>query len=466
VLQRSRAATKDNDNVYFQALPAAAALPIVESKILVKVTPFEDAPIGADPFSYLIPAAVAEAAAACRQKLHDLINVRAQSAGEATAAVKQALASMELPSCIDAVDSSPQNSVPVELSRALAAARAKGGLTHLNERWRSLQDLSTHVNGVVGEVRATLSRESSEDQTYRDRFGQRWSRSRSDDITVGFIKDLSTVEQYLAQAASANQTIENELRTNESYLRLLAMDVAAVEARIPRATAAAKLPEVAAVRNTLFELSDLVERREALIGMLQASVGEFSFLPICSQLESAGKNADHIFKDFLATPHVAPMMAPFSAAQIAAMLSELNQSSETSQPPLLAALRERHAAFVAAQRNGESASGAARLAALKDFQQAADSFNRILSFLDQGVKFHTDVLVQYLTPLSQHVSDFAMARNMEASANLQDLSTKIAAMSVTSQGAVQGYGSLPATQPTTQPSQGAFIYPSAPNGLI
>jgi hypothetical protein len=222
----------------------------------------------------------------------------------------------------------------------------------------------------------------------------------------------------------------------------------------------------AAVRNTLFELSDLVERREALIGMLQASVGEFSFLPICSQLESAGKNADHIFKDFLATPHVAPMMAPFSAAQIAAMLSELNQSSETSQPPLLAALRERHAAFVAAQRNGESASGAARLAALKDFQQAADSFNRILSFLDQGVKFHTDVLVQYLTPLSQHVSDFAMARNMEASANLQDLSTKIAAMSVTSQGAVQGYGSLPATQPTTQPSQGAFIYPSAPNGLI
>ena len=143
-----------------------------------------------------------------------------------------------------------------------------------------------------------------------------------------------------------------------------------MEAAIPRASStSARIVEADAVRATLFELSALVERREAIVGQLQTACSTFSFLPLCTNVYHAGKSADQVFAEFLGgasgagasslasspastssppLPTTAPVLAlspsvSASSASIQSLLVELAASGDERQPPLLQALRAQHA---------------------------------------------------------------------------------------------------------------------------
>lgn len=229
VAERHAVAARDNETVYFQAVPASNELPVLDAKQLAKAIAFEAPARGADVFAHLVPAAQAETARACAARLAEHVAARARAAGDATAAVRGALTTMDLPACVDALDAGASaasaSSVPAELGAALAAARAKGGYTYLADRWRALQELSAHVTATAEGVRAQLKREADEDATYRDRFGARWARARSADLTAQFTADAMRVDEYLAAAAPANATLAREMHEHSTAMqRALGMD--------------------------------------------------------------------------------------------------------------------------------------------------------------------------------------------------------------------------------------------------
>lgn len=77
------------------------------------------------------------------------------------------------------------------------------------------------------------------------------------------------------------------------------------------------------------------------------------------------------------------------------------------------------------------------------FQDSVDAFHRIcnalivlvplvvmlsfsVGYLNEGVKFHTEILGEFLEPMKNTVADFSLARGMETRVVLEDLTQQLA----------------------------------------
>jgi len=67
---------------------------------------------------------------------------------------------------------------------------------------------------------------------------------------------------------------------------------------------------------------------------------------------------------------------------------------------------------------------------IHNLNQATERFNRCKMHLKDGLKFYTDLMTDYITPLQSSVNDYVLARENERDLSLADLKTNVAKLGI------------------------------------
>lgn len=446
VTARLLAAVKDNNSIYYKPVPNPAVTPIgeIEQKVIVKPAPFKP-PEAAEQnaFSSLVPQKIAEAASDFVARMSSFVAAVDKHKTDQQNDAKQQLMAKNLPAALEAIE--PNLGLPEDVWGRVKDVQYKGGAKALLDVHSQLQTAVKDAWTLLANIRDILSKEAKTDGDMRSQFGNRWNRRPSAQITASYQRDVDACEKFLRDAQASDAKIADDWKANESRLADLVCTHDQLEARLPRLEAAGgggggpHEEHANTLRHLMDELSGVLDRRHEAAEALKKEANGVEIVPILlAAQKQATKTSDQIANDELAK-----LTAQFATVK----------AIDADQQALLVQITSANNEFV--KSKSQNASAAARETVLQQINLAADTYNRLQNNLNEGLKFYTDLLRDFLEPLKQSVTDFMTARNMEAQIILQQLTEEHANYRPASAAAGAGAGAGDAKAPPSGDGGGA-----------
>ncbi|CAH2040054.1 unnamed protein product, partial [Iphiclides podalirius] len=463
------AARRDNDFIYHERIPDAAALEPVPRAPIAKALPPQErwAQPFRDLFGQLVPMAVHQALQSSAARRADLVAVEVNKLRDATQLLNSVLASLNLPACLE---SAGGGALPGSIRDKAAAVRAAGGLDALAALMADLPELLQRNKDILDEAERMLREEREADESLRAQFGARWSRSESASLTESFRANAAKYAQIIDNAVRADAIVQQKFQQHKENIALLSSSEGELQAGVPEAPegGGAGGSDAAPLRQ-LRQLMDEVEAMKAERDTIE------------TELKDVTVDLKERFLAALAADGAVDEPAQSAAALGAALAPLQRRVADTlrRQETLVADIQQAHCALMGA-RGGASG----RDAALGRLCAAYDAYQDLTGNLKEGVKFYND-LTQLLVAFQNKVSDFCFARKTEKDELLKDLTQEASRSSPRPAPAPPAHHSAPAAEPAAvkkeapprpPPPSGApsaaapaapaaLPYPSQPQGM-
>ncbi|KAJ3050740.1 pH-response regulator protein palA/rim20 [Rhizophlyctis rosea] len=445
-----RRAEKDNDIVYMEVVPRVETLVPIKGAVMVQATPLPTPAemgdiVGTPVFSKLVPYAVHAAASLYSSKKDSLVKSEISKLEEATALCQSTLASMNLPSAIEALEQ-PIGLPPALLQRS-QEVRNQGGARGLNDQWQTATTLGQKDAEILDEAVRILDDEAKEDEELRVQFRERWGRTPSKDLTNNLRDTVRNFRNKLEAAKKADQLVRGKIDTHIHFIESLSLTKEELEASIPSSTASSTLalkdPNVKELKTLLQQLTALLNKRQPLIDDVKKTSGADDIGAKLAELSIHGNeiNEEAAFADQL------QRYDPFASAV---------RESIAEQENLLNGIRSANSRFVESKQTNEMIRQ--REQALQNLDNAFKFFGEISKNLQEGIKFYTD-FQNVLTKFRDNCKDYAFSRNVDKKdylAQLQQSITNVPALPPRHGG---GGGGYPNASPATGTQTG---YPGMP----
>ncbi|CAI2168502.1 19233_t:CDS:10 [Funneliformis geosporum] len=236
-------ALKDNDIIYLQMVPSSLSLtsigkanmatPNIPPEVKDPISLMNERSIlGVPLFVKLVPYAVHQAHSVYSDrkeklvrdeilsKLHELINI-----------CNSTLRSLNLPAALNEVDQRSQ--IPPSILSMSREVRNEGGLARLNAMFDTLQDKSRIVYQTLDEALAFLDQECTDDEEFRNKFGEKWTRPPSLSANKELTEKAESYRKVYDQAYKSNKILQNGLEQQSEALDILSSDREILEERVP-----------------------------------------------------------------------------------------------------------------------------------------------------------------------------------------------------------------------------------------
>ncbi|MGH0119340.1 UNVERIFIED_CONTAM: hypothetical protein FKN15_002143 [Acipenser sinensis] len=234
------AAKKDNDFIYHDRVPDLKDLEAIGKAALVKSTVIK-VPISqkfTDLFEKMVPLAVQHSMSVYNSRKAEIVNRLIGQMREATNLSNGVLASLNLPAAVEDLsgDSIPQSIL--EKSRAIIQ---QGGLQSIDQLIKDLPELLQRNREILDESVRILDEEEATDNELRNKFGQRWQRTASNDLYKPLRTEGGNLCKFLDQAVQADKVVKERYSTHRDMIALLCKPEAELNAAIPSANPAKTL---------------------------------------------------------------------------------------------------------------------------------------------------------------------------------------------------------------------------------
>ena len=193
ITTRMAAAQKDNDAIYFAAVPRQETIRDPEAVVTVKLTPFQVAD-AADPYAGLLSPLVKAQSDEFRVKLKEAVVKIERDAQESADYSKATLSSLGLPAALEAEEG--EQGVSDELWASVHAIQYQGGRDALEAQIERIDIAVREAKSGVQTVVEDIGKEKADDDAMRQQFGSRWNRRSSEQLTAQFARDLDIIKKY------------------------------------------------------------------------------------------------------------------------------------------------------------------------------------------------------------------------------------------------------------------------------
>ncbi len=353
--------------------------------------PFE----GRDIFSRLVPPVVRTLDDEYKLYVGSIINIAMQWINSADAEHEAFLMKHDLPSCLHAA--SGEQKLPEDLWAKIQQCKEKGGMKFLRHTFDGMHSMCESSETTLTNLRSQLQYEEEDDENMRAKYGSKWTRTKSRDLSAGMWKQLDYYQSKLEACKKADQHIKELLETKEEYLELIEFDRGEIVAKIPKSSHAERQLSFVASKlvGLMKTLGELKKDAQAHLQEMMKTLETDNVTNELFQIHQVGKEKKAVF-------------------------GELSQKYAKHQKSIEEAAKKRHETlgevqklmveFVKEKSGDEEDPN--RIEFFKQIDDACNTFNKCHSNLQQGAHFYTQ-LVGHLGKFSQTVNDFVVSRGLE-----------------------------------------------------
>ena len=451
IRNRLIAAHKDNQTIYYSTVPQPDTLRDPDSVITVKSTPFvlEDS---VDPYAVLLSPLVKQQSEEFKTKLSELVARVGRECREADDMSKMMLSSLGLPAALEAEES--DRGIGDDLWNQVHTIQYSGGKDGLEAATERIDIAVREAKSAVASIDEQLNTERAEDDAMRRQFGTRWNRRTSDQLTAQFKRDVDIIKKYLGEADKSNLKVRSELERNSGVLDALQQGRGQIDARLPHNTlvsaqsSAAKRESVQQLHALLDQLSALVDERGKVLGELTAASKRHDIAAVINAQIGKSKSVDIIYAEELGRYD---------------MYKERLTGLNAKQEALLSSITSTATVYSSSQQRENSTSTVARQTVLQELNDGIRVYEKLLANLNEGLRFYSDLQGQRIQPLRQRVEDFCVARGMEKSLVLEQITSDIASYRDDSGGRSGAGSGMQARNGTHGSGSGSGAYAANPN---
>ncbi|KAK6490530.1 programmed cell death 6-interacting protein-like isoform X1 [Huso huso] len=428
------AAKKDNDFIYHDRVPDLKDLEAIGKAALVKSTVIK-VPISqkfTDLFEKMVPLAVQNSMTVYNSRKAEIVNRLIGQMREATNLSNGVLASLNLPAALEDLsgDSIPQSIL--EKSRAIIQ---QGGLQSIDQLIKDLPELLQRNREILDESLRILDEEEATDNELRNKFGQRWQRTASNDLYKPLRTEGGNARNVLDKAVQADIVVKQRYGTHREMIALLCKPEAELNAAIPSANPAKTLQGsevVSVLRALLANVNEVKMEREKLENDIKSAQFDMTSKFLTALAQDGAINEEAI-----------------SVTELDNIYGGYTQKvlqSLKSQEEILGKIQNSHQEFSTMRQSNADANQREEM--LKKLAAAHDSYVELSSNLKEGTKFYNE-LTEILLKFQNKCSDIVFARKTERDELLKDLQQSIAQQpSAPSFPAVPAYQSTPSSTAT------------------
>nr|XP_023015780.1 programmed cell death 6-interacting protein [Leptinotarsa decemlineata] len=431
-------AKKDNDFIYHERIPDIKAVaPIGKAqpaKVLQVAHPMSQN--FKDLFSELVPVAVHQALASYDVRKTEIVNTEITKLRESTQLLNGLLASLNLPAAIEITGGG--NEVPPSILEKSNTVISLGGISELERMINELPDLLKRNRDILDETDRMLSEEKSSDDTLRQQFKEKWTRTPSEKLTEVFRSNSAKYRQIINNAVQADKVVRDKFDSHKRGMELLSNGPGAIESALPSGNSGSvgNSSAVQTLRQLMEEVETIKAERET----------------IESELKSATTDMKDTFLNALAKDGAInePAISFENLGKSYGDLQRQVTESIQKQAPLIEKIQSANAQFIS--ERGSSADG--RDTMMCSLASAHDAFRDLQNNLKEGTKFYND-LTQMLVTFQNKVTDFCFARKTEKEELLKDLTQESSRQALPSTPSTPSYHSdkpSPSSAPAASPA--------------
>jgi programmed cell death 6-interacting protein len=428
--ERLKDAEFDNNTSYFYPVPESKDVEEIEVKVIVKETPYQpEVTQGfANAFANLLPTQVIASETALRAELRESVDRLKRKSQEDTYNATLRLSGLNLPAALDAM--APDAKLPDNVWQRVVGCQHRGSVAALEGLFSALDAVKQDTHALVESVSNALQTENKEDDEFRLKFGARWNRSPSREITAGFVGEMTEITKFLGIAAESDSKVALLYAEKKHTFQVLTKSKGELDAMLPVVAAPVtpapeNNPATQKVRALLDQLTAVLQTRdEAIEGIEKQAQSLDSKEELCEEhkrgtLDAYVKNKTDEFKGTEA------QLTGGVSEQVAKLMQEISAANEI---------------FLSSRQLSQASAERERV--IQSINVAADTMVRVQSHLKEGVQFYNNMLRSKCHPLKQEVDSFIVARDMEKQLVLKQLTSQMS-----------NYSSAPASQ---------FMQPQSP----
>ncbi len=279
-----KSAAKDNDLIYMEIVPAAAALSDITAADMVKpVFPEELEEIQRSKpnlFTRLVPFAVHESSSLYSTQKDEHVRGLTSSLDTKEGEISSIVENKKFQ-----FDENSDNRLPQDICDAMEDFKKRNVRVSLPNAILQLKSMTTVVQNMINESQDILDRERVEDDELRSQFAQRWTRQSSLSLTKSIVDTLAIYREKLAEASQSDGGIMEKYKSVENVLKLLGSTREQVEASLPAAPSLKPLanhPSVISLKDCMFQLKTIKQSYMSLRDELKKRSSEDDIRTITS----------------------------------------------------------------------------------------------------------------------------------------------------------------------------------------
>ncbi|CAH1131348.1 unnamed protein product [Ceutorhynchus assimilis] len=437
---------KDNDFIYHERVPDYKSLELIGKAPLAKILPVQERMSQGfkDLFTSLVPVAVHQALASYDLRKTEIVNTEITKLRESTQELNGILASLNLPAAIEVTDSN--TGLPPSILEKAQNVSGLGGISALRQMIEELPESLKRNQDILDETDRILNEEKAADDSLRQQFKERWTRTPSDKLTEMFRSNAAKYRQIINNAVEADKLVQNKFTTHKPMMELLSKSPAELETSLPSGNGGnvENSSSVATLRSLMEEVETIKAERDAIESELKSATTDMKDKFLIALSKDGEINE--------------PALSYQTLGQTYGSLQKQVAESLERQKSLIDRIRAAHQQFSA--ERGSTTGG--REAMMCQLAAAHDVFRDLLNNLKEGTKFYND-LTQLLVTFQNKVSDFCFARKTEKEELLKDLTQESSRSTPAAPPATPSYYSDPKPANSSPTASGGLApQPAAP----
>ncbi|CAK8671406.1 unnamed protein product [Clavelina lepadiformis] len=411
-VSEKEAAEKDNNFIYNDVIPKSSSLIPISKAAIAKAKPFnENEKLSAkftDMFASLVPLTVHNALESYEARRKELVERQIERIREQNTLVNGVMSSLNLPAALEDISGSEVPASILEKSRTVVA---KGGSAPIDQLLQELPEALARNQELLTESVRILNEEQASDAELREKFGEKWRRKPSAELTSPLRQEAAKYQTIIENAQKADAIIRGKYEENKEGITLLCLPEPQLKNAVPSASPVAALKDHEVVR----ELRQLCEQVETL--KVEREVME-------TEIKTAQCDLTDKFIQVLAEEGVLneENISPGELDRIyQPLISQVSESIDR-QESIMANVQRASEQFAVLKQQGGGITS--REDVLKKMAAGFDRYQELSAHLQEGNKFYGD-LTELLLKLQGKCSDLVFARKTEKEELLKDLQQNI-----------------------------------------
>uniref|UniRef100_H2YHW8 BRO1 domain-containing protein n=1 Tax=Ciona savignyi TaxID=51511 RepID=H2YHW8_CIOSA len=419
------AAEKDNNFIYNDIIPKASSVPVIGKAPIAKAKAFnknENLSMKfTDLFSSLVPLAVHNAVEAYSARRKELVDREIERIRELNNLINGVMSSFNLPAALEDMSGSDLPQSIIDKSRVVID---KGGVVPIDQLLQILPESLDRNQQILTEAKLficfstehcvrILNDEQSSDAELREKFGEKWRRKPSAELTLPLRQEMSKYQTIIENAQKADGIIRAKYTDNKVGIELLCLPVEKLKNAVPSSSPLAALkghPVVQELKQLCEQVGTIKAEREVMETELRTTTYDMTDKFTRILAEEGCLNEDSI--------------SPKELNRIYQPLIEQVNDSGDRQESLLANLQVVGSGIHVGVFYNSSFDYHLGEEVLKTIAAAFDKYMELTAHLQEGNKFYGD-LTELLLKLQPKCSDFVFARKTEKEELLKDLQKTI-----------------------------------------
>uniref|UniRef100_H2YHX1 BRO1 domain-containing protein n=1 Tax=Ciona savignyi TaxID=51511 RepID=H2YHX1_CIOSA len=412
------AAEKDNNFIYNDIIPKASSVPVIGKAPIAKAKAFnknENLSMKfTDLFSSLVPLAVHNAVEAYSARRKELVDREIERIRELNNLINGVMSSFNLPAALEDMSGSDLPQSIIDKSRVVID---KGGVVPIDQLLQILPESLDRNQQILTEAKLFIcfsTEHQSSDAELREKFGEKWRRKPSAELTLPLRQEMSKYQTIIENAQKADGIIRAKYTDNKVGIELLCLPVEKLKNAVPSSSPLAALKghpvSLVLLKQLCEQVGTIKAEREVMETELRTTTYDMTDKFTRILAEEGCLNEDSI--------------SPKELNRIYQPLIEQVNDSGDRQESLLANLQVVGSGIHVGVFYNSSFDYHLGEEVLKTIAAAFDKYMELTAHLQEGNKFYGD-LTELLLKLQPKCSDFVFARKTEKEELLKDLQKTI-----------------------------------------